>query len=194
MTDSDCQPRAPTSADQGPTPPADPPFSPPVATATPFHHIPRRPAASSATQGEHAQFIERPEWAEVTEEVKVDFATIVEAAGKTVDLVGVSVIVLGALLATALFAGQVLRRRPAQDAYRRYRQTLGRAVLLGLEFLVAGDIIRTVAISPTFQSVGVLAAIVAVRTFLSFSLEAELEGHLPWRPRPTPHSTTGANP
>ena len=124
----------------------------------------------------------------------MDFATIVEAAGKTVDLVGVSVIVLGALLATALFAGQVLRRRPAQDAYRRYRQTLGRAVLLGLEFLVAGDIIRTVAISPTFQSVGVLAAIVAVRTFLSFSLEAELEGHLPWRPRPTPHSTTGANP
>ncbi|MFD0851777.1 DUF1622 domain-containing protein, partial [Actinomadura adrarensis] len=63
--------------------------------------------------------------------------------------------------------------------YRLYRQSLGPAILLGLEFLVAGDIIRTVAVSPTFTSVGVLAANVVVRTFLSFSLEVELEGRWP---------------
>ena len=66
------------------------------------------------------------------------------------------------------------------------RQGLGRAILLGLEFLVAGDIIRTVAVAPTFTSVGVLALIVLVRTFLSFSLEVELENRLPWRSRQQP--------
>ncbi len=65
--------------------------------------------------------------------------------------------------------------------YHRYRQDVGRAILLGLEFLVAGDIISTVAVSPTFTSVGVLAGIVAIRTFLSFSLEVELEGRWPWQ-------------
>jgi len=65
-------------------------------------------------------------------------------------------------------------------AYREYRQQLGRAILLGLEFLVAGDIINTVAVDPSFRSVGVLAGIVAIRTFLSFSLEVEIEGRWPW--------------
>ncbi|MEV7965036.1 DUF1622 domain-containing protein [Sphaerisporangium sp. NPDC088356] len=113
----------------------------------------------------------------------MEFVSIVEAAGKAVDLVGVGVIVLGALLASGVFGHELLHRRATHDAYRRYRQTMGRAILLGLEFLVAGDIIRTVAISPTFQSVGVLAAIVLVRTFLSFSIEVELEGRRPWRPK-----------
>jgi len=62
-----------------------------------------------------------------------------------------------------------------------YRRGLGRSILLGLELLVAGDIIRTVAIDPTFTSVGVLAVIVAVRTFLSWSLEVELQGRWPWQ-------------
>ncbi|WP_345409910.1 DUF1622 domain-containing protein [Nonomuraea salmonea] len=78
----------------------------------------------------------------------------------------------------------MLLRHPAHDAYQRYRKGLGRAILLGLEFLVAADIIRTVAISPTFASVGVLAVIVLVRTFLSFSLEVELEGRWPWQQGP----------
>ncbi len=73
-----------------------------------------------------------------------------------------------------------LRGRPGREDYRRYRQGIGRAILLGLELLVAGDIIRTVAVSPTYQSVGILAAIVAIRTFLSMSLEVELEGRWPW--------------
>ncbi len=74
---------------------------------------------------------------------------------------------------------------PAGDRYRVFRQRLGRAILLGLELLVAADIIRTVAVTPTFTSAGVLGIIVAIRTFLSVSLEVELEGRLPWQPKKT---------
>ncbi|MEO3782205.1 DUF1622 domain-containing protein [Actinocorallia sp. B10E7] len=113
----------------------------------------------------------------------MEFEELVEGVGKTVDLTGVAAIVLGGVLATFLFARRLVRREEFPAAYRAYRQSLGRAILLGLELLVAGDIIRTVAVSPTFTSVGVLAAIVVVRTFLSFSLEVELEGHWPWQRR-----------
>ncbi len=67
--------------------------------------------------------------------------------------------------------------------YECFRADLGRGILLGLEFLVAADIIGTVAVTPTFESLGVLAAIVLIRTFLSFSLEVEIEGRWPWRRR-----------
>jgi uncharacterized membrane protein len=112
----------------------------------------------------------------------MDFAETVELVGKTIDAVGVAVIVLGALVAT----GRLARGRHGEgDRYRAYRKDLGRGILLGLEFLVAADIIRTVAVSPTFTSVGVLAGIVLIRTFLSFSLELEISGHFPWsQPHP----------
>jgi uncharacterized membrane protein len=113
----------------------------------------------------------------------VDFAHTVEDVGAAVDVAGVAVIVGGVLFATAVLVHRLLTRR-GEAVYRVYRQCLGRAILLGLEFLVAGDIIRTVAVSPTFTSVGVLAVIVLVRTFLSFSLEVELEGRWPWQSRP----------
>ena len=103
----------------------------------------------------------------------------IETVGLIIDVVGVAIIALGAAIATGAFALQV-RSRGLTDAYVAYRVALGRAILLGLEFLVAGDIIRTVAIEPTFTSVGVLGLIVLVRTFLSFSLEVELEGRWPW--------------
>jgi len=70
------------------------------------------------------------------------------------------------------------------NTYRRYRQQLGRSILLGLELLVAADIIRTVALTPTLTSVAVLAGIVLIRTFLSFSLELEITGRWPWQNRP----------
>jgi len=70
--------------------------------------------------------------------------------------------------------------------YRAYRQLLGRSILLGLELLVAADIIRTVAVTPTFESVGVLAIIVLIRTFLSFSLELEITGRWPWQKEKSP--------
>jgi uncharacterized membrane protein len=116
----------------------------------------------------------------------VDVSPIVEAVGRIMDVAGVLAILLGALLATVVFAAHV---RPAPDfepVYRSYRQGLGRAILLGLEILVAADIIRTVAISPSFASVGVLALIVLVRTFLSFTLQLEIEGRWPWEKRPAP--------
>ncbi|MFF3916981.1 DUF1622 domain-containing protein [Streptomyces sp. NPDC001852] len=83
------------------------------------------------------------------------------------------------LFATVLAVIRISRRQA--DVYRGYRRRVGRSILLGLEFLVAGDIIRTVAVAPTYASVGVLAVIVGIRTFLSFSLELEITGQWPWQ-------------
>ncbi len=83
--------------------------------------------------------------------------------------------------------GLVLRGlRNTGNYYSLYRQDVGRAILLGLEFLIAGDIIRTVVVAPTTQNVLVLGLIVLIRTFLSLSLQLEIEGKLPWR-RDVPH-------
>lgn len=110
------------------------------------------------------------------------FTDAVETVGKAVDVAGVATIVIGSVAAIAM---SVLRTGPgASDRYRTLRQRLGRAILLGLELLVAADIIRTVAVTPTFTSAGVLGIIVVIRTFLSFSLEVELEGRWPWQPKP----------
>ncbi|MCC3282902.1 DUF1622 domain-containing protein [Arthrobacter caoxuetaonis] len=83
----------------------------------------------------------------------------------------------------------ILARRA--DVYEMYRQQLGRAILLGLELLVAADIIRTVAVTPTFESLGVLAVIVLIRTFLSYSLQLEVTGKLPWQ-QPVPEKPSPA--
>jgi uncharacterized membrane protein len=106
----------------------------------------------------------------------------VEALGKGVDLAGILIIVVGVAVASALFVGRAPPGR-SSEAYALHRRSLGRAILLGLEFLVAGDIIRTVAITPTFASVGVLGAIVLIRTFLSVALQVETEARWPWQPR-----------
>jgi uncharacterized membrane protein len=112
-----------------------------------------------------------------------DFTDVVDFISKVIDGAGVAVVVVGLLLATCVFA--LAQRDPAGRgaAYRVYRQQVGKAILLGLEFLVAADIIRTVAVSPSFRGVGVLALVVAVRTFLSFTLDVELEGRWPWQAR-----------
>jgi uncharacterized membrane protein len=108
------------------------------------------------------------------------FRDVTEALGLAVDGAGVAVIV-AAITAAAVAFGRRLRGDAGfEEAYRELRQSIGRGILLGLELLVAGDIIRTVAVTPTFTSVGVLAMIVAIRTFLSFSLEVELTGRWPW--------------
>ena len=107
------------------------------------------------------------------------FFEAIETVGKTIDGVGVAVIALGALIAAA---GAVSRlQRKTGDVYRVFRQQLGRSILLGLEFLVAADIIRTVAVTPDARSVAVLGGIVLIRTFLSFSLELEVTGYWPWQ-------------
>ncbi|MEQ4209351.1 DUF1622 domain-containing protein [Actinopolymorpha sp. B9G3] len=109
----------------------------------------------------------------------MEFQQVVTLVGIGVDCVGVAAIVVGTLVSTVLAVVQLARHEAG--AYRVYRRRIGRSILLGLEFLVAGDIIRTVAVQPTFTSVGVLALIVAIRTFLSFSLELEVTGRWPWR-------------
>ena len=109
----------------------------------------------------------------------MDSFDVVENIGKTIDYAGVMVIVVGAVIAVA-FAVIGLVHREA-DVYRRFRELLGRTILLGLELLVAGDIIRTVAAKPTLTSVAVLGGIVLIRTFLSFSLEVEITGRWPWQ-------------
>lgn len=109
-----------------------------------------------------------------------DYAKVMENVGTAVDAIGVAVIVFGAILAT----GKMLLGRQGQPgrSYTLFRQDLGKVILLGLEFLIAGDIIRTVVVAPTLTNVFVLGLIVLIRTFLSMTLQLELEGRWPWQP------------
>ena len=109
---------------------------------------------------------------------------ILEYVGEAIDIAGGAVIALGFASATVVLAYRFWRGRKPTELYPAYRYSIGRAILLGLELLVGGDIIRSVAVSPTFESVGVLALLVAVRTFLSLSLEVEIEGRWPWQSKP----------
>ena len=98
-----------------------------------------------------------------------------------IEMIGIGIIVAGALIASILFLVEWIKKKMFPSAYQKYRERLGQAILLGLEFLVAADIIGTVAVDPTFRNVGVLGAIVVIRTFLSFALEIEIKGSLPWK-------------
>lgn len=106
------------------------------------------------------------------------FQEIMEIVGISLDGIGVVVIIAGAAIAAGHFIAG--RRELSLAAYTKFRQSLGRAILLGLEFLIAGDIIRTVVVSPTIENVIVLGMIVLIRIFLSMSLEVEL-GNVPWK-------------
>jgi uncharacterized membrane protein len=103
------------------------------------------------------------------------------------EIVGVAILVVGSLVALVSALG-VFRREGLWAAYERARQNIGRAILLGLEILIIADIVLTITVERTLDSALTLGLIVLVRTFLSFSLEIELEGTLPWRRR-----STGAN-
>lgn len=109
----------------------------------------------------------------------MDLRALVEVAGTAAEVAGVVLIVGGLAIATVRYVAP--RRDGTSSRYQRYRQDLGRAILLGLEVLVAADIVRTVAFTPTMDSVLVLALVVAIRTFLSWSLALELEGRWPWQ-------------
>ncbi|WP_271086183.1 DUF1622 domain-containing protein [Brevundimonas sp. NIBR11] len=108
-----------------------------------------------------------------------DLHSWAEIAARGLEFAGVGVMLLGLVAATAW--GLWRLRGGLDAAYAEYRANLGRAILLGLELLVAADIISTVTSELTFQSVGLLAAVIAIRTFLSFALETEIEGRWPWR-------------
>lgn len=113
----------------------------------------------------------------------MDFTSVIEWIGKGIEAVGVAVIVLGVLFASWRYVPQLFGD-DFEGTFRAYRRGIGRAILLGLEILIAGDIIRTVAIDPRFRSVGVLAVIVAIRSFISLELELEIEGRWPWQTKP----------
>jgi uncharacterized membrane protein len=108
------------------------------------------------------------------------FKAIISIAGYGVEAFGVVIIIIGCSVATVVFVRQWASGQ-AVDAYDQYRLSAGRSIILGLEFLIAGDVIRTVIVSHTMESVAVLALIVLMRAFLSFSLAVEIEGRLPWR-------------
>ncbi len=107
---------------------------------------------------------------------------LMEPVATALELAGVVTILVGVGLATFWFLRD-LRRGAAKRAYDRYRANLGRGILLGLELLVGADIIATVTAPLTWESVGLLGLVVLIRTFLSFSLETEIEGEWPWRRR-----------
>jgi uncharacterized membrane protein len=112
----------------------------------------------------------------------MDFDELMDHTVKAFELAGVAILTIGSIIA---FAGgaAALRSGDRQSAYQRVRRGVGQAVLLGLEVLIIADIIATITIEPTVESALSLGLIVLVRTFLSFSLEVELEGVLPWRRR-----------
>ncbi len=105
---------------------------------------------------------------------------IAHTVAKIIELFGIAIIAFGAFATLAIFVSAVARSANRDEAVATFRSSLGRAILLGLEFLVAADIINTVAVTPTLLSIAVLAGIVIIRTFLSFSLEVEIEGRWPW--------------
>lgn len=109
---------------------------------------------------------------------ETDLLTYIHWVTRGLEMIGVAVIVVGGIGALVRFARGSWSARP--DGIAELRSDLGRSILLGLEFLVAADIINTVAVAPTLQSLAVLGGIVLIRTFLSFSLEVEIEGRWPW--------------
>jgi len=98
-----------------------------------------------------------------------------------VEVAAVATLVVGALAASAVFALDLRRGKGFEAAFHRCRVGLARSLLLAVELLVAADLIGTVVVEPTINNLAVLGFIVLIRTFLSFSLEVEIEGRLPWR-------------
>jgi uncharacterized membrane protein len=109
---------------------------------------------------------------------------VIEWAALGIEILGASVIVAG-VLRVAITRGAVryLSRLDKPGAYESYKHEMGRSLLLGLEFLVAGDVVRTVALEPTLNNVAVLGLLVLIRTFLGWSLAVEIEGRWPWQAR-----------
>ncbi|WP_182525792.1 DUF1622 domain-containing protein [Nocardioides dongkuii] len=122
--------------------------------------------------------------------MEIGFDELMEAVVHGFEIGGVAILVLGSL-AAFVRAGLSLRRREAGEVYEEARRNVGRAILLGLELLIIADIVMTITVDPTLRSAAALGLIVLVRTFLSFSLEVELEGTLPWR-RGTTASASGS--
>jgi uncharacterized membrane protein len=110
----------------------------------------------------------------------MQFTEIISIAGYAIEAVGVLVVVIGSVISSLAFI-RTYRSLPEGSAYRTYRRQLGRSIILGLEFLIAGDIVRTVVVADTMENVAVLGLIILIRTFLSVTLHLEVEGRWPWQ-------------
>ncbi len=106
---------------------------------------------------------------------------MMENTVRVFELVGVTVLVIGGLLAFGVYGMQLLSGVPRRRAFDTVRSSLGRAILLGLEVLVVADIIRTIVVTPTLSSAATLGVIVLVRVILSFAIDVEVDGVAPWR-------------
>lgn len=111
----------------------------------------------------------------------INFQSFAQTAGEWLDFAGVIVILLGVILSTVFIIVTAIKHRNLHQTYKTYRQNLARSILIGLEFLVAGDIIRSVAGDLSFDSVIILAIIVLVRSFLGIEFEMEIDGRWPWQ-------------
>ena len=111
----------------------------------------------------------------------MDFTEAMDRVSQAFEVVGAAVLVIGFLLAMVRSMQSLARTHSGPTSYRVLRNYFGWSLLLALEILVAADLIRTIAVQPTLENVAVLGVIVAIRTFLSFSLDIEIEGVLPWR-------------
>jgi uncharacterized membrane protein len=109
----------------------------------------------------------------------MDFKELISVVGYGIETIGVLVIIAGSAVSSFRFLANY-RKEPEGFAYRIYRRQLGRSIILGLEFLIAGDIIRTVVVADTLTNIAILGLIILIRTFLSFTLHLEVEGHWPW--------------
>ena len=110
----------------------------------------------------------------------MDFKELISVAGYGIETIGVLVIVAGSAVSSFRFLSH-FRKEPEGIAYSMYRRQLGRSIILGLEFLIAGDIIRTVVVADTLINVTILGIIIVIRTFLGFTLHLEVEGNWPWK-------------
>jgi uncharacterized membrane protein len=108
---------------------------------------------------------------------------LIELVVLALEIVGVVVIVVGLAMASVRYLRQ-MRHTARQPAYIRYRHSVGRSIIAGLEFMIAADIIKTITVDSSLVSIAVLAAIVLIRTFLSFTLHLEVEGYWPWQQPP----------
>ena len=109
----------------------------------------------------------------------MQFTDIISITGYTIEAVGVLVVVVGSCISSVVFI-RTFRNLPEGAAYKIYRRQLGRSIILGLEFLIAGDIIRTVVVADTLENVAILGLIILIRSFLSVTLHLEVEGRWPW--------------
>jgi uncharacterized membrane protein len=109
------------------------------------------------------------------------FTSLMDHVAQGFEALGAAILLVGVIWSFVLAAVTVRKSGWSADAYLVLRQAFGGTLLLGLEILVAADLIRTVAVAPTLDNVLVLGLIVVIRTFLSFSLETEIEGVAPWR-------------